>query len=78
MSSKYRGQGPGGQQSGASSGTSKEANSKQRKNSTSQGSKSSGGTDKSKPHDEGVDVPHHTKPFVSTVTMPPKVRLLVK
>ena len=79
MSSKFRGQGSGGQQSGASSGASREANLKQRKNSTNQGSKSSGGTDKSKPHDEGGDVPHYTKPsFVSTVTVSSKVRLLVK
>lgn len=72
MSTRKSGQGSGGQQGGASSGASREANPKQKK---SGGNKSSGGTDKSKLHDEGDDAPKHTKPsYVSSVTFPAKVR----
>ena len=75
MASRFRSQGSGSQQGSASSGGSREANSKQRKNSTNQGSKGSGGTDKSKLHDEGGDVPPHM--YVTEVTFPSKVRRIV-
>ena len=72
MSARKDDQGSGGQQSGTSSGASREANPKQKKSGRS---KSSGGTDKSKLHDEGDDAPKHTKPsYVSSVTFPAKVR----
>ena len=65
MSGKHRGQGSGGQQGGASSGPSREANQKPKKNS---GSRSYGGTDTPKLRDEGDDVPQHTKPSLVATT----------